>query len=158
MLQPLRVSALCAHRSDGRREGDASIVRDVAGFDHGKIDLAEASLEELLRAVREMDVREIDFPRVDGVPAGLLKLERHPKADCVCLRKVHVNGGPGLCATEDPNLEGLATLMKSTRALGERSRHGMRTAWVGEATNAQGHTVGDQLRCFLGRSNGKSPV
>src|SRR5271157_942213 len=34
--------------ADGRREGDTSIIRDVAGFDHGKIDLAEESLEKLL--------------------------------------------------------------------------------------------------------------
>ena len=105
-----------------------------------------------------MDVREIDFPRVDGIPAGFLKLERHPKADRVCLRKVHVDRGPGLGATEDPDLERLAALVKSPRALCERSRHGMRTAGVGESTNAQGRAVGNQLGCFLGRADGKSSV
>ena len=94
--------------ADGRREVDASVVRDVAGFDQGKIDLTEESLEKLLRAVREMDVRELDSPLVDGIPAGFLTLVRHPKADRVRLRKVHVDRGPGLGATEDPNPERLA--------------------------------------------------
>jgi hypothetical protein len=105
-----------------------------------------------------MDVRELDFPLVDGLPAGFLTLVRHPKADRVCLRKAHVDSGPGLGATEDPNPERLAALVKSPRALGERCRHGFRTAGVGESTNSQGCAVGDQLRCFLGRSDGKSPV
>jgi hypothetical protein len=105
-----------------------------------------------------MDVREIDFPRVDGIAAGFLKLERHPKTDCVRLRKVHIDRRPGLGATEDPNLERKAAFAKSPRALGERSRYGMRTARVGEATNAQGRAVGNQLRCFIGRTDGKSPV
>jgi hypothetical protein len=54
------------------------------------------------------------------------------------LRKVHVDRRPGLgaTATEDPNPERLAALVKSPRALGERCRHGMRTAGVGESTNA----------------------
>src|SRR5271166_2613798 len=105
-----------------------------------------------------MDVREIDFARVDGIPARFLKLERHPKTDCVSLWKVDVDRGPGLSATEDPNLERKAALVKSPRAPGERSWHGMRTAGVGETTNAQGSAVGNQLRSFLSRSNRKSPV
>src|SRR5208283_67222 len=94
--------------ANGRREVDASVVRNVTGFDHGKIDLAEESLEKLLRAVREMDVREIDFPLVDRIPARFLKLERHPKADRVCLHKVHVNCRPSLGTAEDSDLKRLA--------------------------------------------------
>ena len=144
--------------ADGRCEVDASVVRDVAGFDKGKIDLTEESLEKLLRAVREMNVREFDSPVVDGIPTGFLALVRHPKADCVRLRKVHVDRGPALGTTEDPNPERLAALVKSPSALSERPRHGFRTTGVGESTNAQGCAVGNQPGCFLGRSDGKSPV
>ena len=137
--------------ANGRREVDASLVRDVTGFDHGKIDLAEESLEKLLRAVRKMDVREIDLPLIDRAPARFLSLERHAKADRVCLHKVHVNCRPSLGTAEDSDLKRLAALVKSSGPLCERSRNRMRTAGVGESTNAQGSAVRNQLGGFLSR-------
>jgi hypothetical protein len=91
LLRQLQIGRAIA---DGRREGDTSVVRDVTGFDHGKIDLAEDSLEKLLRAVREMDVREFDFPLVDRIPARFLKLESIRKLTASACTRSTSTAGP----------------------------------------------------------------
>ena len=138
------------HVAQAAAQQHLAVGGDVGGLDDGEVDRAVEAVAGLLGHLRQVTVEVVDVVCVDVLTRYGEVLVRSATVDGVVLGQkcvdVAVCGGAG----EDIDLVLAACLMFLDSFAGNTLGDTLGSTGSGEAAQAQGSTVADNLRCFIG--------
>jgi hypothetical protein len=142
--------------SDRSGERDLSVRRDVAGLDHGPVELTEETAAHLLGQVREVHVEEAGLAGVDALPQRLVALVGRPPGNGVGPGEFAVEGIAGGRARDHRDLEGPAGGVFGAGPGRQRLGRDLGGARGGETAKTDRLAVRDERRRFIGSQHRKA--